>query len=75
MLLFVEIVPLTLPEGNNVYYYPSVSAGFVFSQLIKPNWLSYGKLRANYAEVGGDAPLYTVNDYYVSDIDDNLVRK
>ncbi|WP_018617051.1 SusC/RagA family TonB-linked outer membrane protein [Segetibacter koreensis] len=61
----------TLPEANNVYYYPSVSAGFVFSQLIKPTWLSYGKLRANYAEVGGDAPLYTVNDYYVSDIDDN----
>lgn len=61
----------TLPDGNNVYYYPSVSAGFVFSELVKPTWLSYGKLRANYAEVGGDAPLYTVNDFYVSDIDGN----
>ena len=61
----------TLPDGNNIYYYPSVSAGFVFSQLVKQNWLSYGKVRANYAEVGGDAPLYTVNDYYVSDIDEN----
>jgi TonB-linked SusC/RagA family outer membrane protein len=61
----------TLPDGNNVYYYPSVSGGFVFSQLIKPNWLSYGKLRVNYAEVGGDAPLYTVTDFYVSDIDPN----
>jgi len=61
----------TLPEGNNIYYYPSVSGGFVFSNLVKPNWLSYGKLRANYAEVGGDAPLYTVNDNYVSDIDPN----
>jgi TonB-linked SusC/RagA family outer membrane protein len=61
----------TLPDGNNVYYYPSVSAGFVFSELAKADWLSYGKLRANYAEVGGDAPLYTVNDFYVSDIDPN----
>jgi outer membrane receptor protein involved in Fe transport len=61
----------TLPESNNVYYYPSISGGFVFSELVKPNWLNYGKFRMNYAEVGGDAPLYTVNDYYVSDIDAN----
>lgn len=61
----------TLPDGNNIYYYPSVSAGFVFSQLVKPSWLNYGKFRVNYAEVGGDAPLYTVSDAYVSDIDPN----
>jgi len=61
----------TLPDGNNIFYYPSVSAGFVFSELAKPNWLNYGKLRANYAEVGGDAPLYTVKDFYVNDIDGN----
>jgi TonB-linked SusC/RagA family outer membrane protein len=61
----------TLPDGNNIYYYPSVSGGFVFTELVKPNWLSYGKFRVNYAEVGGDAPLYTVNDFYVSDIDPN----
>ncbi|HET9429662.1 MAG TPA: TonB-dependent receptor plug domain-containing protein, partial [Chitinophagaceae bacterium] len=39
----------TLPDGNNTYYYPSVSAGFVFSKLLPSvSWLSYGKLRANY---------------------------
>ncbi|HUP13451.1 MAG TPA: TonB-dependent receptor, partial [Niastella sp.] len=55
----------TLPEGNNVYYYPSVSAGFVFSKLLpSATWLSYGKLRANVAEVGNDAPLFSVNDVY-----------
>lgn len=55
----------TLPKGNNAYYYPSVSGGFVFSELLKTEkWLSYGKLRANYAEVGGDAPIYTVLDTY-----------
>jgi len=55
----------TLPAANNSYYYPSVSAGFVFSELLKNyTWLSYGKIRANYAQVGSDAPLYTVNDTY-----------
>ncbi len=55
----------TLPEGNNVYYYPSVSAGYVFSKSLQDvNWLSYAKLRANYAEVGNDAPIYSVLDVY-----------
>ncbi len=55
----------TLPEGNNVYYYPSVSAGFVFSRLMTgTDWLTYGKLRLNYAQVGNDAPLYSVLDVY-----------
>ena len=61
----------TLPSGKNVYYYPSVSAGFVFSELVKPGWLTYGKLRVNYAEVGGDAPLYSTKDTYIHDIDGN----
>lgn len=56
----------TLPEANNTYYYPSIAGGFVFSELLKDwNWLSYGKLRANYAQVGADAPLYYVNDSYI----------
>ncbi|WP_276500503.1 SusC/RagA family TonB-linked outer membrane protein [Terrimonas pollutisoli] len=55
----------TLPKGNNVYYYPSGSVGFVFSKLLPAaKWLSYGKLRANYAQVGNDAPLYSVLDVY-----------
>jgi len=55
----------TLPDGNNVYYYPSVSSSFSFSNLLKnPSWLSSGKFRANYAEVGADAPIYSVTDVY-----------
>jgi len=55
----------TLPEGNNVYYYPSGSIGFVFSKLLPDlNWLTYGKLRGNYAQVGGDAPFYSTLDVY-----------
>ncbi len=55
----------TLPKGNNIYYYPSVSGSFTFSNLIgHNNWLSNGKLRANYAEVGADAPIYSTTDVY-----------
>jgi TonB-linked SusC/RagA family outer membrane protein len=58
-------VASTLPKGNNTYYYPAVSGGFVFSELLKDySWLSYGKLRANYAEVGNDAPIYSTIDTY-----------
>jgi TonB-linked SusC/RagA family outer membrane protein len=40
------------PEQNSVFY-PSVSGSFIFSELLKEqNWLSYGKLRASWAEVG-----------------------
>jgi TonB-linked SusC/RagA family outer membrane protein len=56
----------TLPENNNVYYYPSVSLGFVWSQLLPTTtWLSYGKLRTNYAQVGNDAPIFSVYDTYL----------
>ncbi len=40
------------PENNSVFY-PSVSGSFIFSELLESqNWLSYGKLRASWAEVG-----------------------
>ncbi|MDQ6845050.1 MAG: SusC/RagA family TonB-linked outer membrane protein [Bacteroidota bacterium] len=55
----------TLPKGNNSYNYPSVSGGFIFTKLLPSlTWLSYGKLRANYAEVGNDTrPYRTLNVY------------
>lgn len=55
----------TLPSAHDTYYYPSVSGAFLFSKLVhNAPWLSYGKLRANYAEVGGDAPVFSVNNTY-----------
>lgn len=56
----------TLPEDEKSYYYPAGSFGFVFSELLKTSapWLSYGKLRANYAEVGNDAPIYSTIDVF-----------
>jgi hypothetical protein len=56
----------TLPSGSNTYFYPSVGANFVFSELpvLKQNWLTHGKIRANYAEVGNDAPWGSIYDVY-----------
>jgi TonB-linked SusC/RagA family outer membrane protein len=57
-------VSSTLPQGNNSYVYPAVSGSLVFSNLIKADWLSFGKFRVNYAEVGNDAEaLSLVNTY------------
>ncbi len=55
----------TLPKNHWTYQYPSISASFLFSELIKQDWLSLGKLRLNYAEVGNDAPFASVLDTYV----------
>ena len=55
----------TLPSSNNAYYYPSVSGSFIFSNLVQNDWLSLGKIRLNYAEVGNSAPFASIIDTYV----------
>ena len=55
----------TLPASNASYNYPSISGGFIFSKLIQnASWLSYGKLRANYAELGNSAPAHSTSDVF-----------
>jgi TonB-linked SusC/RagA family outer membrane protein len=60
----------TFLENNNTYFYPSVNASFVFSELFKPelteNIWTYGKLRGSYARVGNDAPAYSLSNVYAS---------
>ncbi|MCV9388764.1 TonB-dependent receptor [Reichenbachiella ulvae] len=54
-----------LAEDYNSYLYPSVSGSFVFSNLLESaNFLSFGKLRASYAEVGGDTGPYRLSQNY-----------
>ena len=55
----------TLPKNSWTYTYPSISGSFLFSELVKANWLQLGKFRLNYAEVGSDAPFASVLDTYV----------
>ena len=55
----------TLPVDNNSYFYPSVSGSFVFSDAFTmPDWLSFGKVRASWAEVGGATDPYQLNLTY-----------
>ena len=54
----------TLPVDNAVYYYPSVALSFIFSELIEADWMQFGKIRLNYAEVGSDAPFASLVDTY-----------
>ncbi|AZA80714.1 SusC/RagA family TonB-linked outer membrane protein [Chryseobacterium lactis] len=57
----------TLPSGNNVYNYPSVTGSVILSEIFKiKNWMNFWKLRANYAEVGGTADPYQLTNYYSS---------
>ncbi len=51
----------TLAPENRSILYPSVTGSFVFSQAFDnlPSWLTFGKLRAAYAQVGSD----NVNPY------------
>lgn len=62
-----------LSKENRSYFYPSVGISYVFTDMFEkmdgnlPNWLSFGKLRASYAEVGNDlAPYSLYNTYEIS---------
>ena len=62
---FRRDISSTLPSNSNAYNYYSGSIGWVFSKLLKTTpWLSYGKLRANYAEVGNSAQWGILADVY-----------
>ncbi|WP_165761212.1 SusC/RagA family TonB-linked outer membrane protein [Niastella koreensis] len=53
-----------LPDNNNAYLYPSVSASMVFSELLKVIPISYGKIRASFAQAGSDIDIYqTTNSF------------
>ncbi len=59
----------TLPTSNRSFFYPGVGVGFVFTELLGMNenkYLSFGKLRANYAQVGNDAPEYLLDPTFAS---------
>ena len=52
-------VSSTLSPENRSYWYPSVSGSLIFSSLFNHgDWFSFGKLRASWANVGGDTDPY-----------------
>jgi TonB-linked SusC/RagA family outer membrane protein len=59
----------SMPRNNRSFFYPSVSLGFVFSELapLKDNKiLDYGKVRFSYAEVGQAGTYYQT--YYTTPV-------
>jgi TonB-linked SusC/RagA family outer membrane protein len=56
----------TLPVNANAYNYYGISGSWQFFEQLKDkfSWLSSGKLRANYATVGNDAPWGSIKDAY-----------
>ena len=57
----------TLPAGNNVYVYPSVSGSIVFSEFIQnKSLINYGKFRASWAQLGSDTDPYQLITSYTN---------
>lgn len=59
----------TLSPENRSILYPSITSSFVFSQAFAsalPEWITFGKIRAAYAEVGSDTDVspYANNLFY-----------
>lgn len=57
-------------NSNNSYFYPSFSGAWEFTESLKgklPSVISFGKLRASYAMVGGDLNPYQTNSGYWTD--------
>ncbi len=56
----------TLPKDNNSYSYPSVSGSFIFSEItdLSKLGISFGKVRASWAKVGGDTSPYMIFNAY-----------
>lgn len=60
----------TLSKENRSYMYPSVSASYVFTDMIEklgndlPSWLTFGKARVSYAEVGNDMAPYQLYNLF-----------
>ncbi|WP_439483102.1 SusC/RagA family TonB-linked outer membrane protein [Cyclobacterium plantarum] len=57
----------TLPKDNNSFFCPSVNLGYVFSEnMTLPSWVTFGKLRASWAQVGKDTDPHILGATYAS---------
>ncbi len=67
----------TMSKENRSYFYPSVSLSGVISDMIQknggsmPEWISFAKVRASFAEVGNDLDPYQLYNVYTIGKDPN----
>ncbi|MFC0772033.1 SusC/RagA family TonB-linked outer membrane protein [Terrimonas alba] len=66
----------TLSKENMGIIYPSVSGSYVFSETIKGAipWLTFGKVRVGYAEVGSDGDVGPYADQLFYSINSNTIN-
>ena len=65
-----------MPSGNRSYFYPSVSAGFVFTQLDflqDQQVLPFGKIRASYSQMGQAGALYATRTLFTAKEDNEAL--
>ena len=56
----------TLPTDNNSYFYPSAGFSAILSEMFTlPEFISFGKIRAGLAQVGGDTDPFLTQQTYV----------
>ena len=66
----------TLSEDNRSFFYPSVSLSWVISDMVNknysgmPDWFTYAKVRASFAQVGNDMDPYQLVNVYTTGSDD-----
>ena len=57
----------TLPKENRSFFYPGVTASFLFSELLKDDLkkiINFGKVRAAWGKTGNDANVYMTQSVY-----------
>lgn len=65
----------TLSPENRSILYPSVSAAYVFSEMLTGlSWLDFGKLRVGYAEVGSDGDVAPFSDQLFYAVNANSIN-
>lgn len=54
-----------MPSGNRSYFYPSVSAGFIFTELMdNQEILPFGKIRASFSQMGQAGDIYATRTLF-----------
>lgn len=78
-MLFVTVtgrndVVSNMPSGNRSYFYPSVSTGFVFTELLgDQEILPFGKIRASYSQMGQAGALYSTRTLFTEKSDNEAL--
>lgn len=53
-------------SADNTFFFPSVSVAYQFDQLVDADFLSFGKIRSSYGEVGVQPARYNTTNVFVS---------